>query len=317
MSTKEYRTDIDGIKGLAIIAVILYHVGMLPYGFLGVDAFLVINGFLIIPSLLRQIQTGNFHFFPWLIKRLFRLWPIVLAASIVCLAVGYWLMIPDSYENLAESVVASNVFANNILAAITTKNYWDVSNEFKPLMQMWYLGVVVQFYVIYSLLLLLCKQCFRQRAQKDSFWRIVVASIGIISLLLYLFFPDSFSNKFYFVQYRIWEFSIGGFIGLLIVNREPLKPLIAYISYISLVILFIIGAKSVSQIDTMTIIGMEINPSSDNKKIAVTILTAVITGACLLTKVKWGGVFSVPWKDVSQPVCVASSHSGIHKIQLC
>ncbi|MCM1139114.1 MAG: acyltransferase [Muribaculum sp.] len=303
MSAKEYRTDIDGIKGIAIIAVILYHVGMLPYGFLGVDAFLVINGFLIIPAIIKQFQTGQFHFFSWLSKRIFRLWPIVIAASIVCIAAGFWLMIPDSYENLAESVVASNVFANNILAAITTKNYWDVSNEFKPLMQMWYLGVVVQFYVIYPLILLLCKRCFCKHSQKDSFWSIVVGLIGIISLLLYIFFPDSFSNKFYFVQYRIWEFSIGGFIGLLIAKRKPLKSSIAYISYALLIILFIIGVQNITQVDTMTIIGEEINPSTDNVKMAVTLLTAVITGIALLTNVKWGGYFHSSEKCLSVCLC--------------
>jgi len=290
---KEHRKDIDAIKGIAIIAVILYHIGMLPYGFLGVDAFLVINGFLIIPSLIGQIQNGEFHFIPWFSKRIFRLWPIVLAASIVCLSVGYWLMIPDSYENLAESVVASNVFANNILAAITTKNYWDVSNEFKPLMQMWYLGVIVQFYAIYPLLLFICKKCFRKHNRNEFFWVIIVGVIGIISFLLYTLYPDNFSNKFYFVQYRIWEFSIGGFIGLTIIKRRSVKPMIIYISYMALCILFIIGAKSITQVDTMTIIGMEINPLTNTIKMVFTILTAVITATALLTSVKWGGVF--PW----------------------
>lgn len=311
MSIKEYRSDIDGIKGLAIIAVILYHVGLLPYGFLGVDAFLVINGFLIIPSLIQLFQTGDFHFVSWFSKRLFRLWPIVLASSIVSLAIGYWVMIPDSYENLAESVVASNLFANNILAAITTKNYWDVSNEFKPLMQMWYLGVVVQFYVVYPMLLYILKKCFGNHYRNHIFWRYVVGSIGIVSLLLYIIYPDTFSNKFYFVQYRIWEFSIGGFIGLTITNFKSIKPIVPYISYAILLILFVLGAKSISEIDTMTVIGMDVNSSSNTIKIVVTVLTSIVTGATLLTKVKWGG-----WCFLSSEKCPSLYLYGIKLFSL-
>jgi len=287
---REYRTDIDAIKGIAIIAVILYHIGMLPYGFLGVDAFLVINGFLIIPSLIGQIQNGGFHFIPWFSKRIFRLWPTVLVASIVCLAAGYWMMIPDSYENLAQSVVASNMFANNILSAITTKNYWDISNEFKPLMQMWYLGVVVQFYLLYPLLLYVSKTCFKRFRDSRNFWEYIVAIIGLLSFVGYIILPDTFSNKFYFVQYRIWEFSIGGFIGLVFPKFE-VKKTVSYFLYIALCVLFLIGAKSITQVDTMTIIGMEIAPSTNTIKMMFTILIAIITAAILLTNIKWGGYF--------------------------
>lgn len=107
------RSDLDFLKGLSIIAVILYHVGILPYGFLGVECFLVISGFLLIPKLSKQIVDKDFHYFPWLWKRLYRIWPITLCASIVCLAIGYWCLIPDSYKNICQSIVASDLFANN------------------------------------------------------------------------------------------------------------------------------------------------------------------------------------------------------------
>jgi len=287
---REYRSDIDAIKGLAIMAVILYHIGMLPYGFLGVDAFLVINGFLIIPPLTKQIQSGEFRFIPWLTKRIFRLWPIVLVASVVCLAVGYWIMIPDSYENLAESVVASNVFANNVLSAITTKNYWDAANEFKPLMQMWYLGIIVQFYALYPIILLFCKKCLQKKYRDNrNVWLFIVALIGLISLSLYLFCSDSFSNKFYFVQYRVWEFSIGGVLGMVVNKQFISKRFVPYIGYTLLCLLFVLNAKWISEVDTITVVGMNVNSADNAIKMGLTIATAVITGILLLTRVKWRG----------------------------
>lgn len=290
---KEYRSDIDAIKGIAIIAVILYHVGIFPYGFLGVDTFLVINGFLIIPSLIDQFKHGEFNFFQWFIKRIFRLWPIVIAASIVSLAIGYWLMIPDSYENLAASVVASDLFANNILSAITTKDYWNASNDFKPLMQMWYLGVIVQFYVLYPLIIYICEKLFFKFRNRSNFWTSIVAIIGLISFSIYIFFPDSYNNKFYFVQYRIWEFSVGGFLGMFTYKHKVHNRYTVYIGYLLLCVLFLLDFKSISQVDSITVIGMDVNPSANNIKMLLTFLTAFVTGCLLLTKVKLGGV--LPW----------------------
>ena len=139
---KEYRKDLDALKGISIIAVVLYHVGILPYGYLGVDTFLVINGFFIIPSLIESQTIGNYSFGQWFVTRMSRFLPIIIIASVVCLAIGYFVMIPDDYENLSQSTFASLIFCQNILSAITTGNYWDSVNEYKPLMQSWQLGVI-------------------------------------------------------------------------------------------------------------------------------------------------------------------------------
>jgi len=287
----EYRKDIDLIKGIAIIAVIFYHIGMMPYGFLGVDAFLVINGYLVIPSLVRRFEENDFRFGSWITRRLSRLWPIVLSASVVSLLIGFWTMIPDDYENLSESVVASNLFANNILSAITTRDYWDVSNEFKPLMQMWYLGVVVQFYFIYPCLLFLCRKSLVRWHTRNGFWPIVVAVIGLLSLVLYLFYPDAFSNKFYFIQYRIWEFSLGGFIGLSSVGKHSVNKMFPYAGYLLFCLLLAFGVKSVSQVDTMTIVGMETVQTGDpsSLKMFLTLVAAILSGFLVTANVKTGG----------------------------
>ena len=119
-----YRKDIDAIKGICIIAVVLYHMGFLKSGYLGVDAFFVINGYFIIPILLKKISEYDFSYLSFIKKRLNRLLPLVTIVSLVALLLGYFLMLPDDYENLAQSVIASNMMSENVLSAFTTKNYW-------------------------------------------------------------------------------------------------------------------------------------------------------------------------------------------------
>ena len=133
---------LDVLKAFAIIAVVLYHSGFITFGYLGVDLFLVINGYFITRSLCKKVigsqsRTGVSTYLDFEVSRIVRLLPVLLVAGAVCMALGYWAMLPDDYENLSESVVATNLFGNNILAAITTKNYWDVVNEYKPLIHTW------------------------------------------------------------------------------------------------------------------------------------------------------------------------------------
>ena len=136
---------IDGMKAIAIIAVVFYHMGILTYGFLGVDIFLVIAGYFATRSLMKKdVKISTF-----IGNRLKRLLLVVLIAGIVCLVIGYIGMLPDDFENVSEQIIASNVLSENILSAVTTKNYWDVVNDYKPLMHMWYVGVLFEFYLMY------------------------------------------------------------------------------------------------------------------------------------------------------------------------
>ena len=183
----KYRKDIDALKGLSIIAVVLYHIGLLKSGYLGVDVFFVINGFLIIPGLCNKIGADEFNYFAFLKKRVTRLLPMVVLASIACLIIGYFGMLPDNFENLAESVVASNLFSENILSAITTKNYWNAANDYKPLMHMWYVGVLFEFYLVFPVILLIARWFVgRMRVQSKNFLPHIVAGICLFSLIVYL-----------------------------------------------------------------------------------------------------------------------------------
>lgn len=225
---KQYRIELDVLKAVCIIAVVLYHVGVLKTGYLGVDAFLVINGFLVIPPLIKKAMNetvvvggGISLYINWLRNRLLRLWPLVLLASMFCLVVGFIGLLPDDYENLSQSVIASDLMSNNILLAITSKNYWDVSNDFKPLMHFWYVGILVEFYVLYAFLVWCCK--FVTDKVMCNFEKCVtylLVALCMASIALYMVPSIPQHHKFFYLPCRLFEFILGGLVGLYLLKEN-------------------------------------------------------------------------------------------------
>jgi len=198
----QYRYDLDLLKGLAIIAVLLYHAGWCKSGYLGVDVFFVINGYLVVPKVMNEIASGQFRYFSFLEKKLFRLLPLVLLVSAFALMIGYIDMLPFDFRFLSEEVLSSSVFMNNILQAITTQNYWAAIYH-KVMMHTWFLGVLFQFYIVFPLLMLL----FRK------WMKLALVIFSVLSLLLYLLPIDTIGDKYYLLQYRFFEIAAGGLTG--------------------------------------------------------------------------------------------------------
>lgn len=211
-SEKSRAVFLDLLKAAAMVAVVLYHAGFQPYGYLGVDIFFVVSGFLTVRGLLERIGQGRFSYLTYCKRQLLRLWPLVLLGSLLCLLAGYFTMLPDDYENLAESVVAANCFAGNILSCITTGNYWDVVNEYKPLMHMWYLGVLMQTLVLLPLVPLavqrLAPRSGLRRASAALF--ALAAAVSFILCLLPLFPEEA---RFYYMPFRLFEFMLGALVA--------------------------------------------------------------------------------------------------------
>lgn len=216
-----YRQDLDVIKGVAIIAVVLFHIGLLKSGYLGVDAFFVINGFLIVPSVIKQIQLSSFSLIVFLQKRIVRLLPLIVIACIVALGLGYFLMLPDDYENLSQAVIASNCFSENILEAITTKNYWDQDNGYKPLMHLWYVGILFEFYLLFPLTMLFGNWLAKKLRKSPKSWMVGLLSfICVVSMVLYLVPTFNAADKFYIIPFRFFEMGLGGLAGVWIQNKD-------------------------------------------------------------------------------------------------
>lgn len=249
---------IDVLKAFAIIAVILYHTGLMTYGYLGVDLFLVVAGYVTTKSLCSKMDmqnglTGVGRFYiKFEFGRIIRLLPPLLVAGVFCMLLGYFVMLPDDYENLSQSVMATNGFGNNILAAITTKNYWDISNDYKPLMHTWYVGVVMQFYLIYPILFFFA--ICNKKNPKGTILTIV-STLAVISLLVY-FVTTNTAERFYYLPSRFFEFAVGG-IAALVYNPEKDKPfakVYVYICYVLLLALMFINVDVIPAIIRLVVV---------------------------------------------------------------
>lgn len=231
----EYRPEIDGIRAIAVLAVIFFHFGWLPQGFLGVDVFFVISGYLITAIIVREWQSDTFSLAHFYMRRARRILPLAMVVASAALAVGSLVMLPDDLENLAQSTIASNLFSNNILQILTTKNYWDVVNEYKPLMHTWSLGIEEQYYFLYPLILLLIP-----RTRRHLFATILVV-LSTVSLIAYLCpFPDF--QKFYLLPFRIFELGAGGLAAIFI--KRKLSGRLAGPALVLLVLLLTLAPSS-------------------------------------------------------------------------
>ena len=233
ISENTYRYDLDLLKGLAIIAVVLYHAGWCKSGYLGVDVFFVVNGYLVVPKVMNEIESGHFRYFSFLEKKLFRLLPLVLLVSAFALAIGYMDMLPFDFRFLSEEVVASSFFMNNILQAMTTQNYWAAIYH-KVMMHTWFLGVLFQFYIVFPLLM----RVFRKWIKP------ALLTLTILSLILYIAPIDTIGNRYYLLQYRFFELSVGGLIAT---TSFKSSSALSYISFLGVLLMIFFGAFTVGE----------------------------------------------------------------------
>lgn len=238
------KNYLDVLKAFAIIAVVLYHSGLLTDGYLGgVEVFFVINGYLITRSLNSKILVNNKlnigGYFQFEFGRIVRLLPLLLVAGLVCMLLGLFFMLPDDYENLSASVIATNLFGNNILQAITTKNYWDVVNDYKPLMHTWYVGMIMQFYLVYPLLFFFAKL---DKKNPQRALLAIISTMAVVSLLIYWGTTNA-AHRFYYLPARFFEFAAGGIVALSWKPDEGNKPFhtwFVYLCYAFLMVLFFV-----------------------------------------------------------------------------
>lgn len=204
MNTNTRSGLIDELKGMAIVAVVLFHLGVFKFGYLGVDVFYAIAGFLTAKSVAKRMAEGTFRYRVFLWDRIVRLWPLVLLAGIVSLVLGAVLMMPDDLDHMARSVAASNCFLNNILCYHSNSDYWATKNEYAPMLHFWYLGVLMQFYLVYPLVVRVGERVVKRN---DVGIKILVALLSIASFAGWMTSPVPL--HFYNMPFRFFEFGIG------------------------------------------------------------------------------------------------------------
>ena len=218
MSALQYRPDIDGLRAVAIISVLVFHAfpGSLPGGFVGVDVFFVISGFLISGIILKNLQRGQFSFADFYARRVARIFPALVLVLAVCLVFGWFVLLPDEYVQLGKHTVAGAAFMSNLLLWHQS-GYFDVSAQSKPLLHLWSLGIEEQFYILWPLTLVLLWKRTRRVL-------LVISLVAMASFALNVPLVGRVpSLTFYFPFTRVWELLIGGALAQFSLQRGTLR----------------------------------------------------------------------------------------------
>lgn len=202
-----YRPDIDGLRAIAVLSVILFHadISYISGGFVGVDIFFVISGFLITQLVLTDVLQGNFSFKSFYIRRARRLLPAFFFVLALVSVGAFLLLSPRHFIKYGESLLASLFSVSNIYFW-KQSGYFDTESIFKPLLHVWSLSVEEQFYLVWPLLITLLA------LQKKMLGLLSVALIASTSLLISRAYLSEPSTIFYLTPFRVLEFCVGGLI---------------------------------------------------------------------------------------------------------
>lgn len=211
----KYRADIDGLRSIAVLPVILFHAGFSVFsgGFVGVDIFFVISGFLITTIILSEMELGKFSIITFYERRARRILPALFLIMGLSVLFAWFLLPPSEMKSFAKSLIAVPTFSSNILFWSET-GYWGTENELKPLLHTWSLAVEEQYYVLFPLFLMLLWR-LRKRWILGSF--IVICILSFISSQIGLnHYPTA---NFFLLPTRAWELGIGACIAFYMLYR--------------------------------------------------------------------------------------------------
>lgn len=207
-----YRPDIDGLRAFAVSAVVLFHCGFygLSGGFIGVDIFFVISGYLITSLLIRDLTKGDFSLTAFYAKRIRRLYPALVFTLFITLIGGYFIFMPDEFKELGQSAVSVVTYLSNIFFWLKS-DYFDGPSELKPLLHTWSLAVEEQFYIIFPLIMILV---FKLHKKFRNLALFALLLLSLIACTLYVHIDNS--AAFFFMPFRIWEFLAGAMCTLVV-----------------------------------------------------------------------------------------------------
>jgi len=235
VKNRDYRADIDGLRAIAILSVFLYHLdsSLLPGGYTGVDIFFVISGFLITSHILYEINyKKDFSFKRFYLRRIKRILPALLFMTLMVIAAGYFILTSFYFQSLGEQAFSTTLSYSNIYFYLTA-GYFDLDASLKPLLHTWSLGVEEQFYLVWPAIIVSISFFIKKTRNVLAAFLLILA----LSFLLNYFFRDDLSAIFYLMPFRIFEFSVGAIIAVLLL-KNPSRNIDNSNIFINLISLF-------------------------------------------------------------------------------
>ena len=211
----KYRSEIDGLRAIAVVPVILFHAGfeLFSGGFVGVDVFFVISGYLITTILIDDIENNRFSLVNFYERRARRILPALSFVMLVCIPFAWMWLLPSQMKDFSKSVIAVSLFASNILFW-KESGYFDTAAEEKILLHTWSLAVEEQYYLLFPIFIFLAWRFGKNRV----FWMIVVLA-GISLALSEWGWRNKATANFYLAPTRAWELFAGSIAAFIVQKR--------------------------------------------------------------------------------------------------
>ena len=230
-----FRTDINGLRAWAVIAVILYHFSIPGFtgGFVGVDIFFVISGFLMTQIVIQGLEQGNFSFWNFYLARARRIIPALLVLSVSLVLLGWFWLLTADYLALGEQVVSALSFISNIVF-FHNGGYFATASHEKWLLHSWSLSVEWQFYTLFPFISLII---WRDLGPKGVKYMLTLCALISLCLCIYMSKQDP-DAAFYLLQYRAWEMVIGGGVWWSMRNRTISQNTSKIIEYLGMALIF-------------------------------------------------------------------------------
>ena len=214
-SGQKHRPDIDGLRAVAIVPVVLFHAGLTVFsgGYVGVDVFFVISGYLITSLILHDLKNDEFSFIEFWMRRARRILPALFVVVMFTLVAGWIVLFPTAYRDLGRSAMTQSFFASNVFFWLKS-GYFAAPSETKPLLHTWSVSVEEQFYLFIPLTLFLLVR-YMNRFRELAIAVLLLASF-LVSAWSAKFHPDA---AFYLMPARAWELLVGSLLAMLALKR--------------------------------------------------------------------------------------------------
>ncbi len=206
---KNYKPEIDCLRAIAVFLVILFHFEMFNVsgGFIGVDVFFVISGYLITNLVISEIVNNKFSLIEFYTRRIRRIIPALYSAILVVLISSFFVLSPDHFNRLGESAISAVTAYSNFFFW-SEYGYFDYDKYFKPLLHTWSLSVELQFYLLWPIIIFVIYKFFKKKII------IFISLIFLLSLFLSTIYSERTTGYFYFTLFRLFEFAAGSLVYL-------------------------------------------------------------------------------------------------------